>query len=221
MASIPDLEQLPYFESSTVTGVDLLRKVRGELLFSPKIKKNNEDLVAVAKSFTADMLMLKLTLKSLLREYVPIQIFLSLTVIYFILNLALHVLFIWLYHKFKFVRKYLPKFLTADQQFEVVHKPIAIIQSNDTNEIEAVPNILKENNHVFTCAFNRLKERKSLEEDELGASANNFMTRSQKSLYPSAPNVTDESINNLDQWYSVQTVDHLLNPYPTDAVQNL
>ena len=217
MASIPDVEQLPYFESRTVAGVDLLRKVRAELLFSPKVK-NSEDLVTVAKPFTSDMLMLKPTLKSHLSEYVPIKISLSLTVIVFILNLALHVLFIWFYHKFKFVRKYLPKFLTADQQIEVVHKPIAIIHSNDPNEIEAVHNILKENNHVFSCAFNRLKELKSLDEDELGPSSNKSMTRSQKSLYPSAPNVTAESINNLDRSYSVQTVNHPINPYSTGAV---
>ena len=103
MQAVPDVEDLPYFESRVVAGVDLLRKVRAELIRSPKVK-TSQDLIEIAKPFTVDMTLLKPTLKSQLNEYVPIKLSLSLTIIVFFLNLLLHILFIWAYHKFTFIR---------------------------------------------------------------------------------------------------------------------
>ena len=103
--------------------------------------------------------MLKPTLESHLSGYVPIKISLSLSVIVLSLNLALHVLIIWFYLKFESVSKYLPKNLTVDQQIKVVQNPFAIMHSIDPIEIEAVHNILKENNRVFFFMRFQLIER--------------------------------------------------------------
>ena len=90
-----------------------MRKVRAELKRSPNVK-SSEDLVAIAKPFTTDMTLLKPTLNSQMNEYVPIKISLSLTVIVFVLNLALHFLFMWTHNRFKVIQKYLPSFLNHE-----------------------------------------------------------------------------------------------------------
>ena len=86
MSEIPQIDQMPYFESRTTAGVELLRKVRAELIRSPKIK-SSDDLVQIARPITADMRTLKPTLVSEFKEYVPLKMSLSLTVITFIGNI--------------------------------------------------------------------------------------------------------------------------------------
>ena len=93
MSEIPQIDQMPYFESRTTAGVELLRKVRAELIRSPK-KKSSDDLVQIARPITADMRTLKPTLVSEFKEYVPLKLSLSLTVIVFIGNIILHILFL-------------------------------------------------------------------------------------------------------------------------------
>ena len=112
ISEIPQIDQMPYFESRTTAGVELLRKVRAELIRSPKIK-SSDDLVQIARPITADMRTLKPTLVSEFKEYVPLKWSLSLTVIVFIGNIILYILFLYLYHRFKIIRKFVPSFLKS------------------------------------------------------------------------------------------------------------
>ena len=134
MQTVPDVEDLPFFESRVVAGVDLLRKVRAELIRSPKVK-TSQDLIEIAKPFTVDMTLLKPTLKSQLNEYVPIKLSLSLTIIVFFLNLLLHILFIWAYHKFTFIRKHMPKFLRKNEYIPIQVKSIIVIDSDANDNV--------------------------------------------------------------------------------------
>ena len=147
MQAVPDVEDLPYFESRVVAAVDL-RKVRAELIRNPKVK-TSQDLIEIAKPFTVDMTLLKPTLKSQLNEYVPIKLSLSLTIIVFFLNLLLHILFIWAYHKFAFILKHMPKFLRKNEYSPIQVKPIIVIDS-DANE-----NVLDAISQKF-CATHQL-----------------------------------------------------------------
>ena len=122
MSEIPQIDQMPYFESQTTAGVELLRKVRAELIRSPKIK-SSDDLVQIARPITADMRTLKPTLVSEFKEYVPLKMFLSLTVIVFIGNIILHTLFLYLYHRFKIICKFVPSFLKS-QNDDIAVKPV-------------------------------------------------------------------------------------------------
>ena len=107
MNAVPDLENLPFFESRTVTRVDLLKNVRAKLLYSPKVE-SSEDLVKIAMPITMEMSSLNPSCKSKLKEYVSLNMSLTLSVTVFLINLVLHLLFNWAYQKFKIIRKILP-----------------------------------------------------------------------------------------------------------------
>ena len=65
----------------------------------------------MAKPITTKMESFKPALIDKLESYVPIKLSLSLTIIVFIGNLALHILFMYLYHKVAFVRRMVQNFL--------------------------------------------------------------------------------------------------------------
>ena len=132
IGAVPDVKNLPYFETRTEAGVTLSRKVRAELHRSPKIK-TSEDLVRIAQPLTMDMSNFKPTFQSDLKKYVPIKLSLSLTIIVFVLNLFLHIAFIWAYHRFNIIRKYIPSFLKHDN---VRH--CCVVKSDNVNEIHNV-----------------------------------------------------------------------------------
>ena len=151
IGAVPDVKDLPYFETRTEAGVTLLRKVRAELLRSPKIK-TSEDLVRIAQPLTMDMSNLKPTFRSELKEYVPIKLSLSLTIIVFVLNLFLHIAFIWAYHRFNIIRKYMPSFLKHDN---VRH--CLVVKSDDVNEIHNVYQQWKNQYEIFHFEDNKMK----------------------------------------------------------------
>ena len=146
MGIVPSLENLPYFESRTVAGVDLMKKVRAKLIHSPKVE-SSEDLVKIAMPITMEMSSLKPSFKASLKEYVPIQMSLSLTVIVFIGNLLLHLLFMWAYHKFKIIRDVLPSFKSPNPDM----KPCYIITLDWTkpDEVEQKIKLSKDLENQF------------------------------------------------------------------------
>ena len=148
MSEIPQIDQMPYFESRTTAGVELLRKVRAELIRSPKIK-SSDDLVQIARPITADMRKLKPTLVSEFKEYVPLKLSLSLTVIVFIGNIILHILFLYLYHRFKIIRKFVPSFLKSKND-DIGVKPVISVKDNIA--ADAIPQKWKDNYHILTEA---------------------------------------------------------------------
>ena len=117
---------MPYFESRTTAGVELLRKVRAELIRSPKIK-SSDDLVQIARPIAADMRTLKPTLVSEFKEYVPLKMSLSLTVIVFIGNIILHILFLYIYRRFKIICKFVPSFLKSHND-DIAVKPVISVK---------------------------------------------------------------------------------------------
>ena len=108
--SVPHINELPKYESSTEANLDLLKKVKTEFRYSNR-KLSTESLDDIAKPITTEMKSFKPALIDKLEIYVPIKLSLSLTIIVFIGNLALHILFMYLYHKVAFVRRMLPNFM--------------------------------------------------------------------------------------------------------------
>ena len=149
MSEIPQIDQMSYFNSRTTAGVELLRKVRAELIRSPKIKSSDDLVVQIARPITADMRTLKPTLVSEFKEYVPLKMSLSLTVIVFIGNIILYILFLYLYHRFKIIRKFVPSFLKS-QNDDIAVKPVISVKDNIT--ADAIPQKWKENYHILTEA---------------------------------------------------------------------
>ena len=80
MSELPDLEELPYFESNIDAGINLVRDVKTKLIDSPQITKTDQ-LDAIAKPIAHDIKLLKPTLTSKLETYVPLILSLMLTVV--------------------------------------------------------------------------------------------------------------------------------------------
>ena len=75
---------------------------------------------------------------SLMKEfssYVPIQLSLSLTGIVFILNLILHALCLWLYHRFRLIRQLVHSFLKHDDSIKIGVKPVICVKDQFKHEI--------------------------------------------------------------------------------------
>ena len=108
--SVPNINELPKYESSTEANLDLLQKVETEFIYSNR-KLSTESLDDIAKPITTEMKSFKPALIDKLESYVPIKLSLSLTIIIFIGNLALHILFMYLYHNVAFVRRMVPSFM--------------------------------------------------------------------------------------------------------------
>ena len=100
--SVPKIDELPRYETSPEANLDLLKKVKTEFIYSnQKISIKYEN----AKPITTEMKSFKPALIDNLESYVPIKLSLSLTILVFIENLALHILLKYLYHKVAFVRR--------------------------------------------------------------------------------------------------------------------
>ena len=109
--SVPNINKFPKYESSTEANLDLLKKVKTEFIYS-KRKLSTESLDDIAKPITTEMKSFKPALIDKLESYLPIKLSLSLTVIVFIGNLALHILFMCLYQS-SFCAKNCTKFHEA------------------------------------------------------------------------------------------------------------
>ena len=108
--SVPNINELPKYETSTDANLDLLKTINTEFIYSNR-KLSTESLDDIAKPITTEMKSFKPALINKLESYVPIKLSLSLSIIVFIGNLALHILFMYSYHKVAFVRRMVPNFL--------------------------------------------------------------------------------------------------------------
>ena len=134
LSELPDLEELPYFESKTDAGIKLLREVKTKLIDSPQLTKTDQ-LDAIAKPIAHDMRLLKPTLTSKLETYVPLKLSLMLTVIVFCGNILLHILFTFLYHRFQVIGDLTPKFLKT-QHGDLQLKPVFSVSPDKIDIID-------------------------------------------------------------------------------------
>ena len=100
------------------------------------LQQNDYD--KIAKPLVHKMQLLKPTLIDKLDSYVPIKVSLSLTIFVFIGNHLVHILVMYLYHKFKFIRNLTPKFMKSTdtkipvkQVMSVTKDQFPLIQSMD------------------------------------------------------------------------------------------
>ena len=107
---VPEIEKLPFYSSKATAGVELLKRVRAELIRGPQVSTANY-LLKIAEQITMDMSSLTPSLKSHFSEYVPVKMSLSLTLIVFIGNILLHVLLLYAYHKIKILQRLVPSVL--------------------------------------------------------------------------------------------------------------
>ena len=104
ITTLPNLTELPYFDTKTDANLALIKRVRTELIKTAVSFFKNK-LQRIAAPIVKDMQLLKPTLVNKLHEYVPIKLSLTLTIVVFFGNLFLHILAMYLYHRFSIFKK--------------------------------------------------------------------------------------------------------------------
>ena len=188
--SVPNINELPKFESSTEAKLDLLKNVKTEFIYSNR-KLSTESHDDIAKPITTEMKSFKPALIDKLESYVPIKLSLSLTIIVFIGNLALHILFMYLYHKVAFVRRMVPNFMKLNG----TNVPL--------NPVVFVPKHLKAD--VVTTLAKQLKQPPTvISPEELGT-----LKRQRRN---SMPATSTFSLNTLDRFNTEDELDNQAQP---------
>ena len=105
---VPPLDDLPLYTSQAEAGVTLLKVVRKKLISSPRVRQVNQ-LVEIARPFAQDMKLSKPSLTREFNQYVPFKVSFTLTVIVFIVSTVLHLVFMYVYHRFNLKDRIFPK----------------------------------------------------------------------------------------------------------------
>ena len=148
ISELPDLSDLPYYESKTDAGVKLLREVKAKLIDSPHLTKVDQ-LNEIAKPIAHNMRLLKPSLVDKMEQYVPLRLSLTLTAIVFLGNLVLHALIMYLYHRFAIFRRLTPKFLKSNAG-NIQLKPVLSVAAAHRNEFVEHGSKIRENYMVLT-----------------------------------------------------------------------
>ena len=85
-----------------------MKAVRKKLISSPRIRQVNQ-LVELARPFAQDMKLLKPSLTREFNQYVPFKVPFILTVIVSIVSTVLHLVFMYVYHRFNLKDRIFPK----------------------------------------------------------------------------------------------------------------
>ena len=96
----PSLDELPFFDSQAEAGVKFLNEVRKKLFHNPRVREVNQ-LVDIAYAFASNMKLLKHSLTKKFKRYIPFRLLFTLTVIVFVVSTVLHLLFMFVYHRFR------------------------------------------------------------------------------------------------------------------------
>ena len=105
---VPPLGDLPLYTSKAEAGVTLLKAVRKKLISSARVRQVNQ-LVEIARPFAQDMNFLKPSLTREFNQYVPFNVSFTLTVTVFVASTALHLVFMYVYHRFNLKDQIFPK----------------------------------------------------------------------------------------------------------------
>ena len=134
ISELPDLADLPYYESKTNAVVKLLREVKAKLIDSPHLTKVDQ-LNEIANPFAHNMRLLKPSLVDKMEQYVPSRLSLTLTAVVFFGNLVLHALIMYLYHRFAIFSKLTPKFLKG-QDGNIALRPALSVAASYCEEFQ-------------------------------------------------------------------------------------
>ena len=189
--SVPNTNELPKYETSTDANLDLLKKFKTEFIYSNR-KLSTESLDDIAKPINTEMKSFKPALIDKLESYVPMKLSLSLTIIVFIGNLALHILFMYLYNKVAFVRRMVPNFMKLNG----TNVPL--------NPVVLVPKHLKAD--VVTNLAKQLKQPPTvISPEELG----NLKRQHRRNSMPATSTL---SLNTLDRFNTDDELDNKAQP---------
>ena len=118
---VPPLDDLPLYTSKAEAGVTLLKAVRKKLISSPSVRQVNQ-LVEIARPFAQDMKLLKPSLTREFNRYVPFKVSFTLTLIAFIVTTVVHLVSMYIYHRFNLKDRISPKSSKTNNTIQPVLK---------------------------------------------------------------------------------------------------
>ena len=105
---VPPLDYLHLYTSKAEAGVILLKAVRKKLISSPRVRQVSQ-LVEIARPFVQDMELLEPSLTREFNHYVPFKVSFTLAGIVFLISTVLHIVFMYVYHRFNLGDRIFPK----------------------------------------------------------------------------------------------------------------
>ena len=100
LSELPELEDMPYYDTKTEAGIELFKEVEKKLLQIPKVQ-NQEETRKIAKPLALNMRKLRPSLARVFDDRLTLKNSLIMSIISFIGSMVLHALFMWIYHKCK------------------------------------------------------------------------------------------------------------------------
>ena len=120
---VPPLDDLPLYTSKAEAGVTLLKAVQKKLISSPRVRQVNQ-LVEIARPFAQDMKLLKPSLTREFNQYVPFKVSFTLTVTVFVVSTVLHLVVMYVNHRFNLEDRIFPKKTAKENAIkQVLHVP--------------------------------------------------------------------------------------------------
>ena len=100
LSDLPELEDMPYYDTKTEAGIELFKEVKKKLLEIPNVQ-NQEQMRKIAKTLALNMRNFRPSLARVFDDRMTLKNSLIMSIISFIGSMVLHALFMWIYHKCK------------------------------------------------------------------------------------------------------------------------
>ena len=150
LSGLPYISDLPYFDSKTDANIILMKKLKFKTELSTiPLHSDPQQLMKIAEPIAHKMQLLKPALTEKLNTHVPFKLSLMLNLFVFIGNLLLHTRVLYLYHRFRIIRKLTPRFPKFGQE----KHPVKPVVSTTIDK-----NTLQSNAHVWRNKFVVLSE---------------------------------------------------------------
>ena len=99
-SELPEIDDMPYYSTKAEAGIVMLKEVRETLLDSPKMR-DPKKLLEIARPITAKMTQLRPSLSREFDSHLSIGHSLVMSLISFAGSMLLHVIVVWIYHRYK------------------------------------------------------------------------------------------------------------------------
>ena len=111
---VPPSEELLSCTSKAEEGVKLAKEVKLQLTKGPK-NREVKHMIDIARPYASEMKLLKPALTKEFNQYVPFRVSFMLTITVFIVSTALHLLFMYIYHRYNLASKLFPSLLEKNK----------------------------------------------------------------------------------------------------------
>ena len=109
------MEKLPFYTSKAEVVVKLMKEVNLQLAKGPK-NREGKHLIDIARPYASEIKLLKPALTKEFNQYVSFRVSFMLTITVFIESTALHLLFMYIHHRYNLASKLFPSLLDKNKK---------------------------------------------------------------------------------------------------------